>query len=66
MARNIEVAVKVAERRARLLGIDVPERVEATVTEVTREDIALAELVREAQAAAAGAEQQLREGATPC
>ena len=59
-ARNIEVAVKVSERRAKLLGIDAPERVEATVTEVTQEDLALAELVREAQAAAAVAEAQLR------
>lgn len=65
VARNIEVAVKVAERRAKLLGIDAPEKVEATVTEVTQEDIALAELVREAQAAAAVAEQRLREGVQP-
>jgi hypothetical protein len=47
-------------------GVDAPERIEATVTEVTQEDVALAELVREAQAAAAVAEQQLREGAKPC
>jgi hypothetical protein len=60
LARNIEVLVKVEERRAKLLGVDAPERVEATVTEVTQEDIALAELVREAQAAAAVAEAQLR------
>lgn len=44
-ARNIEVAVKVAERRAKLLGVDVPERSEAMFTEVTLEDVALAELV---------------------
>ncbi|HWR48934.1 MAG TPA: hypothetical protein VN327_15185 [Pseudonocardiaceae bacterium] len=36
VARNVEVAVKVSERRARLLGIDAPEKVEATVTEITR------------------------------
>jgi hypothetical protein len=60
VARNIEVAVKVAERRAKLLGIDAPEKVEATVHEVTQEDIALAELVREAQAAAAVTEARLR------
>jgi FtsH-binding integral membrane protein len=36
--------------------------VEATVVEISQEDVALAELVREAQAAAAVAEQQLREG----
>src|SRR5689334_18681227 len=38
VARNVEVAVKVAERRAKLLGVDAPERIEATVTEVTQED----------------------------
>lgn len=64
LARNVEVLVKVEERRAKLLGVDAPERVEAIVTEVTQEDIALAELVREAQAASAVAEQQLREGLT--
>lgn len=66
LARNVEVLVKVEERRAKLLGVDAPERVEATVSEVTQEDLALAESVREAQAAAAVAEQQLREGAKPC
>jgi hypothetical protein len=66
LARNFEVLVKVEERRAKLLGVDAPERVEAIVTEVTQEDVALAELVREAQAAAAVAEQQLREGVKPC
>lgn len=64
VARSIEVAIRVSERRAKLLGIDAPERVEATVTEVTQEDIALAELVAEAQAAASVTEQQLREGAS--
>ena len=60
LARNIEVLVKVEERRAKLLGVDAPERVEATVHEVSATDVALAELVREAQAAAAVAEAQLR------
>lgn len=60
VARNVEVAVRVSERRAKLLGIDAPQQIEATVTEVTQEDIALAELVREAHAAAAVAEAQLR------
>jgi DNA-binding Lrp family transcriptional regulator len=61
VARNVEVAVRVSERRAKLLGIDAPEKVEAVITEVTQEDIALGELVREAQAAAAVSEQRLRE-----
>lgn len=60
VARNVEVAVRVSERRAKLLGLDAPERVEATITEVTQEDIALAELVAEAQMQAATAEQALR------
>lgn len=60
VARNVEVGTRLLEREAKLLGIDAPERVEATVTEVTQEDIALAELVAEAQAASAVAEQQLR------
>lgn len=63
VARNVEVGTRLLEREAKLLGIDAPERVEATVTEITQEDIALAELVAEAQAAATVAEQQLREGA---
>ena len=61
VARNVEVAVKVAERRARLLGIDAPERIDATVHEVSQEDVALAELIREEQAKAALVEQQMRE-----
>ena len=40
---------KVAERRAKLLEINAPEKVEATVTEISQEDVALAELVREDQ-----------------
>jgi AcrR family transcriptional regulator len=62
VARNVEVGTRLLEREAKLLGIDAPQQVQATVTQVTQEDIALAELVREAQAAAAVAEQQLRKG----
>lgn len=57
--------MKVEERRVKLLGVDAPERVEATVIEISQEDVALAELVREAQAAAAVAEQRLRGGIAP-
>jgi hypothetical protein len=63
VARNVEVAVKVEERRAKLLGIDAPQVVEATVHQVDQTDMAIAELVREAQAAAAVEEAALREGA---
>lgn len=62
VARNVEVGTRLLEREAKLLGIDAPQQIEATVTEVTQEDVALAALVREAQAAAAVAEQQLRKG----
>lgn len=62
---QVSRAVKVAERRAKLLGIDVPERIEASIVEAMQEDVALAELVREAQASAAVAERQLRRGTKP-
>lgn len=62
VARNTEVAVRVSEARARLLGLNAPQQIEATVMQVTQEDIALAELVSEANAAAALAEQRLRTG----
>lgn len=39
-----------AERRAKLLGLDAAVKVDATVHQMTQEDIELAELVREAQA----------------
>lgn len=65
VSRAVEVAVKVAERRAKLLGIDAPERIEASIVEAMQEDVALAELVREAQASAAVAERQLRRGTKP-
>ena len=40
-----------------LLETDAPEKVETTVPEITQEDVALAELVREAQILTAVAEQ---------
>jgi hypothetical protein len=57
----VPVLVKVSERRCHLMGANAPEKIEATVTQVTQDDIALAELVAEAQAAAAVAESQLRQ-----
>lgn len=59
VARNVEVGTRLLEREAKLLGIDAPERLEAT-TEVTQEDVALAELISEARAATAVAEAQIR------
>lgn len=62
IARNVEVLVKVSERISKLTGADAPQVVEATVHQVDSTDLALAELVREAQAAAAVKEAVLREG----
>lgn len=36
LARNVEILVQVEERRAKLLGVDAPERIEATVTRSPR------------------------------
>jgi hypothetical protein len=41
------------ESQRKLLGLDAPTKVDAQVTEVTQQDIELAELVREAQAKSA-------------
>jgi len=60
VARNVEVAVKVSERRAKLLGVDAPEKQEIMLTELSAADVALAELVNEANAAAAVTEARLR------
>lgn len=43
-------ALKVGERRAKLLGLDAPERSEVTIHEVDPADAALAELIREERA----------------
>lgn len=58
--RVVPVLLKVQERRARLLGLDAPERVDATVHEVTAQDVELAEMLAEAKAKAAVDEQRLR------
>jgi transposase len=58
--RVVPVAMKVLERRARYLGLDEPEKIDATVHEVSQQDLAIAELVREAQAQAANQESALR------
>lgn len=60
-ARTVEVLSKLSERRARLLGMDKPQQVEATVHQVDDTDVAIAELVRNAEAAAALEEQRIRE-----
>lgn len=46
----IDRLVKIRESYRRLFGLDAAVKVDARVTEVTQEDIELAELIREAQA----------------
>lgn len=58
--RVVPVAIKVAERRARMLGTDAPERADVTVHEVTQQDIELMELLAEARASQAVDEAGIR------
>lgn len=59
--RAVDALLRVSERRAKLNGLDAPIKVEATVTEVSQADIALQEMVAEAKAKWAAAEQQAAE-----
>jgi len=61
IARNIEVGTRLLERQAKLLGMDAPEKIDATVTEMSQVDIEFAELVRNAKIAAEHTAQMLRE-----
>lgn len=54
---------KIGDRRSKLLGLDAPVKVDATVHEVTQQDLELDELLREAKAQAAAAEQAVKNGA---
>lgn len=56
----VSVAIKVSERRARLLGLDAPERADFTVHQVTAEDVALSQLISEAKARQATEEAELK------
>lgn len=58
--RAIEVALQVGTRRAKLLGLDSPERIEATVTEVAPVDLELRDMINEAKARVAAQEATLR------
>ncbi len=58
--RVVPVAIKVAERRARMLGTDAPERADVTVHEVTPQDVELMELISEARASQAVDEAGIR------
>lgn len=55
--------LKVEAQRAKLLGLNEPVQVSATVHEVDKQDLELAELVREAEAKAAAEMQHIRDGA---
>jgi DNA-binding CsgD family transcriptional regulator len=50
IARNVEVAVRLMERRAKLLGLDAPEQINAAITQVGPEDLEVVELVNAARA----------------
>lgn len=58
--RCVEVGTRLLEREAKLLGIDAPQQIEATVTQVTQADLELQELLREARAASALEQEKLR------
>ncbi|WP_354643872.1 hypothetical protein [Kitasatospora camelliae] len=61
--RAIEVAVKVGERIAKLLGIDAPVRAEVTVEEApTVQDLELRDMINAAKARIAAEEAALRGG----
>ncbi len=51
--KAVNAALRVSERRAKLLGLDQPVKADVQVTQVTQEDLELQELVREAQVARA-------------
>lgn len=61
LARNVEVLIKLSERRSKLVGMDAPERKEIAA-QVETKSPELVALVEQAQAAQAQKEQQLREG----
>ncbi|WP_455362001.1 hypothetical protein [Streptomyces sp. SYSU K21746] len=59
--RAINTAVRISESRRRMLGLDQPVAVHATVHEVTQQDLELQEMIRAARARVALEEQQLRD-----
>lgn len=60
----IDRLLRIQERRARLLGLDVPVKAHLTVHQVDPRDLELAEILREAKARQAS-EEQLLKGETP-
>lgn len=58
----IDRLLRIQERRAKLLGLDTPVRADVTVHQVDPTDIALAEMLREAEAKNAATEARLKDG----
>jgi len=61
VARNIEVAVKVSERRARLLGVDAPAQAEVSSV-IEHKPSEVLTLIEQARQRVVDEETQLREG----
>ena len=59
-SKLVPTALRVMERRAKLLGLDAPVKAEVAVTEVTRDDLELTELINEQRAKVAAEESALR------
>lgn len=60
--RVVPIALKALERRAKLTGADAPMQLDATVHEITQQDIELNEIVNAARARVALEESRLRGG----
>ena len=60
LPKLLGTALRVGERRAKLLGLDAPERIDASVTQIGKDDVELMELLNEAKARQAREEDELR------
>ncbi|MDQ0758707.1 hypothetical protein [Streptomyces canus] len=58
----IQLALRVRESYRKLHGLDQPAKIDATVHEVTQQDLELQEMLREAKAKTAAEEQEIRAG----
>lgn len=58
--RAVDRIVKISESMRRLDGLDQPVKVDATITEVTQQDVELQEMVNEFRAKNSSVEEQLR------
>ena len=57
---SVQAALRVSDRRAKLLGLDAPVELHATVTELTEAEAELQQMLREARVAVAMEEDALR------